>query len=72
MASTDVHEVGRGPILVAKVELTHLPRRYVKNMWVSSVKFCEYGAQTDTSPCETTRERDTVLKALRIDRTIPM
>ena len=36
------------------------PRRYVKNMWVSSVKFCEYGAQTDTSPCETTRGRHTV------------
>ena len=54
-------------ILVTKVELSHTPlvaaldgTEYVKNSWVSSAKICEYGAQTDTSPCETTWRRHTV------------
>ena len=43
-----------------KITTYRIRASYVKHIWVSSAKFCEYGAQTDTSPCETTRGRHTV------------
>ena len=40
LARTHIHmRSAMGTILVAKVELTHPPRRYAKNIWVSSAKF---------------------------------
>ena len=54
--------------MVAKVELTHPPRRYAKNIWVSSAKYAN--TELRQTPVHVRRHGTAHGEALRIDRTI--